>query len=175
MIKLMFIRFLFYGLTYGIFFIVFDCLALEVLGKDGFKLFGPAAGLFALIQSLNFFIIGKMSDVEKKELSIGYWPKERLRGAVNQARSIAFARATAGIVFAVIAGLVSAWMAYLDGVVIPVWLLALAAASVFLSLLILPFTLYSYYRAVQFESELLVAIEYQKNKQLSLNELNGKE
>lgn len=168
----MFIRLLFYGLTYAIVYVACNYWTLEVLGKDGFKFFGPAAGLFALIQTLNFLIIGKVADIEKKELSIGHWPKERLRAAMAKTRYIAFSRSVVGIVLAVVVGLVSAWMSYLDLSIIPVWLLALAATLIFLSLVILPFTLYGYYRTIQFESELLVEIERLKNKKSSLDDLN---
>lgn len=167
-------RLFFYSLIYGLFFIVFDYIEWNLLGKDGFKLLAPVSAVFALIQTLNLTIIGKFGEFEKKEINIGYWPRERLLAAVDNERKVTISRAFAGMAMAVFSGFLSAYMMYLDNFYVPLWLISLAVSFVFISSLILVLTLVGFFRVINFETELAREINHQKRKKSSLDDLDFK-
>ena len=146
-------RLIFYGALLAITYFCISRLNLVVTGELGFKVFIAFSVVSGAIQSVNFLVINKLSDLGKLS-DIGFWAKIRLKNRTVVRRSIAFQRAVIGLMFSLITGALSAYMNVLNHDNVPNFILALSIFTTLVSVIMLFLTLYEYYVVSVFETEL---------------------
>jgi len=167
-------RVIFYGAILLISTAVFFYLDLAVDGKSAYKVFLTLAVVSGAIQSINFLVIQKISDVQKIQ-NIGFWASWRLRPRVESRRKTAFYRALVGIITAIGAGAFSAWMGILDSELVPYWGLGIAAGVTVISIMMLFLTLYEFSVVTKLETEMNQKSEKSSQKKSAIKSIKGNE
>lgn len=168
------IRFIFYGTVIGISVLAFYLLDFCVSGDSAHKLFIAIALVSGLVQSANFLVIRKISDIQKIE-GLGFWARWRLRLRAEERRSIAFIRAAVGVFNALGAAAMSAWMNILAEAYVPFWMLGIASGFSLLSITLLFLTLYEYYVISKLETDIHWRAEDSQKKKEALKSIRGEE
>jgi hypothetical protein len=165
-------RVLFYGVIILISVITFYFFNLSIKGEHAYKAFLSLAILSGSIQSINFLVIRKISDIQKLQ-NIGFWARWRLRPRVELRRKTAFSRAIIGILTALVTGGFSAWMNIIGAKMVPYWGLGIAAGMSIISIIMLFLTVYEYSVMLKLETDMSWMSEKVDQKQNALNSING--
>lgn len=86
-------------------------VGVNVQGDAGSILFGAIAGVFGVIQALNMWIIGKLTEVQEKA-KISLWAKKRLRRNLENRRGAVMARLIIGFGAANALAIIAAYMRF---------------------------------------------------------------
>ncbi len=165
-------RSLFYGLILLISTTAFYYLKLSIKGETAYKAFFAVALVSGSIQSINFLVIRKISEIQKIQ-NIGFWARWRLRLRVEPRRTTAFSRAITGIVTALGSGAFSAWMNILDQTNVPYWGLGLATGLAIVSIFMLFLTIYEFSVVSKLETEISWKAENTDQKKNALKSIRG--
>lgn len=167
-------RTFFYGFLLFMSTLVFFYLDLSVTGKSAYKVFLILAVISGAIQSINFLVIQKISDVQKIK-NVGFWASWRLRHRVESRRKTAFYRALVGVLAAIGAGAFSAWMSILDLEFVPYWGLGLATGVTVISIVMLFLTLYEFFVVTKLEADMNWKSEKSGQKRSAIKSIKGDE
>tara|TARA_R100000687_G_scaffold83637_1_gene88063 strand:+ start:4644 stop:5177 length:534 start_codon:yes stop_codon:yes gene_type:complete len=174
MIAAFFTRFIFYGSVICVAVLTFYFLDFCVAGESAHKLFIAIALVSGLVQSANFLVIRKLSDIQKVE-GLGFWARWRLRLRAEERRNTAFIRAAVGVLAALGSAAMSAWMNILAESHVPFWMLGIASGFSLLSITMLFLTLYEYYVVSKLETDIHWKAEDYQKKQDALKSIRGEE
>lgn len=167
-------RFIFYGMVICVAVLAFYFLDFCITGESAHKLFIAIALVSGLVQSANFLVIRKISEIQKIE-GLGFWARWRLRLRVEERRNTAFIRAAVGVLAALGAAAMSAWMNILAEAYVPFWMLGIASGFSLLSITMLFLTLYEYYVVSKLETDIHWKAEDYQKKQDALKSIRGEE
>lgn len=166
-------RVVFYCICYAVVLYVCQKLECSIQGKDAFKIFVVLSVILGAIQSTNFVVLTRLTEIQKKSDELNHFPRERVYKAVKERRKVTLFRLISGVVFAVLTGFISAYMNILDAQITPNWLLAMAISFSAASTILLILTLIEFYFINMEEAEMARTLERLKRKEKALADLKS--
>lgn len=163
-------RLIFYGIIIFLGGYVSTKLQISVEGRNAVFFFLAFSVISGALQSFNIWLLRKITDFDKVQ-SLGYWARERLKERLAIRREAAFSRAAIGLTLAILIGLASAYMKYLNSSLVPNWLLGGTVIMVVISLFLLFSALYEFYVVTQLESDLLQQAHKNESKDKAITSL----